>query len=363
MLSNTRISCLTDHLPQAVLLINQKEEVVYCNDSAAQFWEKDSQRLVGKKSSEFFDADIMIQEKIRGVLDSGKVFRMGSYVLKTPPLKERVAEVVIAPVRKKSGIVKQALITLLEITTFQESQAREHEEQLVCSLGTLAVSLAHEIQNPLSGVRGMLQLLERDLQNLKINNSTIGMMLEELGRVERLLKQLLFLSHTVPLVRSSFDVHDILNTVIRFEKNSATQIQFIRSFDTSLPEISADRDKLHQVFLNLIRNAVEASKEDAFITVHTRYCGKWELAGTNLDPERSYTLIAFEDEGSGVSAEQRDQLFKPLYSTKKEGHGLGLSISHRLVQAHGGLLRYVRRNPSGSIFQVFLPHYSLDFAV
>ena len=363
MLSNALIFTLTDHLPQAVIVINQNEEVVYCNDSAAQFWQKDTQRLLGKKSSELFSADIMIQEKIKGVLDSGKVFRVGGYVLKTSPLQERGAEIVIAPVRNKSGMVKQAVVTLLESTTLQETQAREQEEQLARSLGTLAASLAHEIQNPLSGVRGMLQLLERDLQNSKINNSTTGMMLAELDRVERLLKQLLFLSHTVPLEKTSFDVHNLLNTVIRFENNSTTQIRFLRSFDTSLPYIRADRDKLHQVFLNLIRNAVEASKNDASITVHTCYCGKWELAGTNLDPERSYTIIAVEDEGSGVSPEKRDQLFKPLFSTKKNGHGLGLSISHRFIQAHGGLLRYVRKNSGGSIFQVFLPHHTSDLQV
>ncbi len=363
MISKALISALTDHLPQAVIVIDQKEEVVYCNDSAAQFWQRDSQRLLGKQSSGLFHADVMIQEKIRGVLNSGNVFRMGGYVLKTPPLQERGAEIVIAPVRNKTGKVKQAVITLLESTTLQETQAREQEEQLSRALGTLAASLAHEIQNPLSGVRGMLQLLERDLQKSKISNSSTGMMLAELDRVERLLKQLLLHSHPLPLELTSFDVHELLNAVIRFEQNTATQIRFIRSFDTSLPDIQADRDKMHQVFLNLIRNAAEASKADASVTVHTRYCGKWELAGTNLDPERSYTLIAVEDEGSGVSNEQREQLFKPLFSTKKEGHGLGLSISHRLIQAHGGLLRYVQSNSGGSIFQVFLPHHTLDLPV
>ena len=263
MISKALISALTDHLPQAVIVIDQKEEVVYCNDSAAQFWQKDSQRLLGKQSSGLFHADVMIQEKIRGVLNSGNVFRMGGYVLKTPPLQERGAEIVIAPVRNKTGKVKQAVITLLESTTLQETQAREQEEQLSRALGTLAASLAHEIQNPLSGVRGMLQLLERDLQKSKISNSSTGMMLAELDRVERLLKQLLLHSHPLPLELISFNVHELLNALIRFEQNTATQIRFIRSFDTSLPDIQADRDKIHQVFLNLIRNAVEASKVDA----------------------------------------------------------------------------------------------------
>jgi|GEM_PF-120654 len=317
MISKALISALTDHLPQAVIVIDQKEEVVYCNDSAAQFWQKDSQRLLGKQSRELFHADVMIQEKIRGVLNSGNVFRMGGYVLKTPPLQERGAEIVIAPVRNKTGKVKQAVITLLESTTLQETQAREQEEQLSRALGTLAASLAHEIQNPLSGVRGMLQLLERDLQKSKISNSSTGMMLAELDRVERLLKQLLLHSHPLPLELISFNVHELLNALIRFEQNTATQIRFIRSFDTSLPDIQADRDKIHQVFLNLIRNAVEASKADASVTVHTRYCGKWELAGTNLDPERSYTLIAVEDEGQ-VFLMNSGNNYSNLYSALKK---------------------------------------------
>ena len=103
MISKALIYALTEHLPQAVIVIDQKEEVVYCNDSAAQFWQKDSQRLLGKQSRELFHADVMIQEKIRGVLNSGNVFRMGGYVLKSFPLQERGAEIVIAPVRNKSG--------------------------------------------------------------------------------------------------------------------------------------------------------------------------------------------------------------------------------------------------------------------
>ena len=123
----------------------------------------------------------------------------------------------IALVRSKSGREKLAVITMLESTTLQEFQAREQEEQLARSLGTLAAALAHEIQNPLSGVKGILQLLDRELQNTKIKNTSISMMLAELDRVERLLKQLLLHSHPVPLEKILFNIHDLLNTVIRFE--------------------------------------------------------------------------------------------------------------------------------------------------
>jgi len=361
MLSSDYIAKLTDHLQQAVLAIDQSGEIVYCNDSASHYWQMGMELLLGRQSSDLFHADLLIQQKIREVLDSGKVCRLGGYVLQTPPLHERGAEIVIAPVRNESGIVEQAIITLLESTAHQEFQARELEEKLASSLGELAGTMAHEIQNPLSGIKGMLQLLQRDLQkNTKIKNGSISMMLNELDRVERLLKQLLLHSDPMPLDSSRFNIHELLNTVIQFEKNSLPEIKFKRIYDTSLPEIKSDRDKLHQVFLNLLRNAAEASAKNSTVSVSTRFCGKWELTGTNLDPELNYTLITVEDEGAGIAPENREKLFKPFFSTKKEGHGLGLSISFRLVKSLGGMLSYTPRDSDGSMFQVFLPDIKPD---
>ncbi|GIT04329.1 MAG: hypothetical protein CM1200mP28_15880 [Deltaproteobacteria bacterium] len=147
----------------------------------------------------------------------------------------------------------------------------------------------------------MLQLLQRDLQKTKYKNGSISMMLNELDRLEHLLKQLLLHSGPMPLDSSRFNIHELLNTVIQFEKNSLPGIKFKRNYDTSLPEIKSDRDKLHQVFLNLLRNAAEASAKNSTVTVSTRFWGKWELTGTNLDPELNYTLVIVEDGGAGIA--------------------------------------------------------------
>ena len=143
MLSSDYIANLTDHLQQAVLAVDQSGVIVYCNDSASHYWQRGMELLLGSQNRDLFQADMLIQQKIREVLDSGKVFRIGGYVLQTPPLKERGAEIVIAPVRNESGIVDKALITLLESTAHQEFQARELEEKLSSSLGELAGALAH----------------------------------------------------------------------------------------------------------------------------------------------------------------------------------------------------------------------------
>ena len=350
------IKSLTDHLQQAILVVNKNGSVVYCNDSASQFWQKDSARILDCKISNLFHSDKILLEKIQEVFNSGIVFKMGDFVLNTFPLDMCGTEIVISPVRDNSDIVKNVVITMLENTNLHESQEREYEEQLAISLGTLAADLAHEIQNPLSGIKGLLQLLERDLGNTNINSTYTSMMTEELERIERLLKQLLFHSDPMLLDKTSFDIHELLDTIINFEQNINANIIFFRNFDTSLPNIIADRDKLHQIFLNLIRNAVEASENEILIKVKTRFCGKWELAGTNLNPELNYINISIEDEGSGIKLEHRKKLFKPLFTTKDKGNGLGLSISYRLVKAHKGLLNYFPAKSKGSIFQIFLPH-------
>ena len=102
MLSSDYIANLTDHLQQAVLAVDQTGVIVYCNDSASQYWQRGMELLLGRQNTDLFHADLLIQQKIREVLDSGKVCRLGGYVLQTPPLQERGAEIVIAPVRNES---------------------------------------------------------------------------------------------------------------------------------------------------------------------------------------------------------------------------------------------------------------------
>jgi len=216
-------------------------------------------------------------------------------------------------------------------------------------------TLAHEIQNPLGGIKGMLQLLERDLEHSGMETEPAKMMFSEIERIERLLKQLLMHSHPMPIKSQSFNLHELLDTVLSFERSSHPGLRFTAYYDASLPDIEADRDKLHQVFLNLVRNASEACPADGRVRVLTRHCAHWELAGTNLDPTRRYILVSIEDEGPGIPEELRKNIFKPLFSTKKQGTGLGLSISFRLVESHGGQLRYQPSERSGACFQVILP--------
>ncbi len=346
---------LLQQLRHAVLGLDPEGRIQHANEVATQLFHQDLERLQGISFAELFPQDERLVARMQQVLDQGKEFRLSAERLESPPFQGKIAELVLAPLYDTEGLQHGALLTLLETTSLAEARHKEQEEQFAHSLGLLVASLAHEVQNPLGGVKGMLQLHERELEAAGLETDGVEMMLGELGRIERLLRHLLFLSHPMPLSVSSFNVHELLSTIIEFERSINAALTFQTRFDPSLPEVTGDRDKLHQVFLNLIRNAAQASPEAGTLTIRTEYCHPWELAGTNLDPTLAYLQVLVEDEGPGVPPEHQERLFQPLFTTKPEGNGLGLSISQRILQAHSGLLRYQNRSGGGACFQVFLP--------
>ena len=286
--------------------------------------------------------------KLYQALRHGKEFNAKEYQIDAPTLRQGIFQLSISPVYEDGKIVS-ALITLYDISAQRDKQEREQQLHLNNAIGMLASSMAHEIQNPLGGIKGATQLQMRDLEELGISTEPSEMVLEEINRIERLLEELLLHSDPLPLSAQPFNIHEVLETVIWFEENRGNRRLLLnRIFDPSLPEIEGDRDKLHQVFLNLIRNAIE-------VTIRSSFCSQWQLAGKHLTPQRKYMLIEVQDQGPGVADKHIGQLFQPLFTTKPTGHGLGLSISYRIIQSHAGLLNYQPISGGGALFQVYLP--------
>ena len=130
---------------------------------------------------------------------------------------------------------------------------------------------------------------------------------------------------------------------------------FERDYDPSLPELHGDKDRLHRVFLNLIINAVEASQPGDKITIRTGMRGPWQELEPLPDPAKTYFQIEIEDEGVGLDESGTTSLFTPFRTTKKRGHGLGLSVSYQIIRAHEGNLNYRPGSKKGTIFTITLP--------
>jgi signal transduction histidine kinase len=232
---------------------------------------------------------------------------------------------------------------------------RDSQEQLIqteklTSLGQLAASIAHEINNPLSGVLTYTQLLTKKINSDKFSKETaldyLSKMESELTRSTRLVRNLLdFARQSAPTLMET-DLNDVINRALELAAHSAklSKIEVLKELDPSLPKLTADASQLQQVCTNLILNAIQAMPEG----------GKLFLR-TSID--NGQLKMEVQDTGYGISPENMRKLFTPFFTTKREvkGVGLGLAVSYGIIQRHRGRIEVQSEEGKGSTFTVYLP--------
>jgi two-component system nitrogen regulation sensor histidine kinase GlnL len=219
----------------------------------------------------------------------------------------------------------------------------------------LAAGLAHEIRNPLAGLQGSAELLAREAEGPAAEYAAV--IAREARRVDGLVRELLDLARPAVLHTAPVRIHDVVGDVLVLARGvpGAERIQFVERFDPSLPDLHADDEKLTQVFLNLLRNAVEAvaDRPSPRITVETGVAGQRLRQASGRT--RPLARIAIQDNGPGVSEAMLPRLFTPFATSKSNGTGLGLAISRRIVEAHGGRMEVRNRAGGGAEAAVYLP--------
>jgi signal transduction histidine kinase len=225
------------------------------------------------------------------------------------------------------------------------------EEHRLAALGTMAAGLAHEIRNPLAGIKGAAQYLQGSRSGSDAD--MVNVIVDEVDRLANVVTQFLDYARPFALHMEPTDVRRIVLRVRQVieAQGACADVDLVEEHAESLPEVPADAQRLHQVLLNLCQNGLQAMKSEGTLTVRTRL-GRLRAPTARDAPA---VEIAVEDTGIGIAAEDVDKLFVPFYTTRHDGTGLGLAICRRIVQSHGGELDVRSTVGEGSVFTVRLP--------
>jgi two-component system nitrogen regulation sensor histidine kinase GlnL len=342
-------------VPHPLLVVGEKLRIEYVNTAAEDFFGMSAGVLCRNALTSvvaFGSPLIALVEQVQrnGTTVNEYGVDLGSFRFDSPKL----VDLYCGPLPEAPGRV----LMMLQ----QRSMAQMIERQLTHrgaarSVSGLAAVLAHEIKNPLSGIRGAAQLLESERTDS--DRTLTQLICAESDRICKLVDRMEIFGDERPLLREPVNIHDVLDHVKHIAVNGfARQIKIVEHYDPSLPFVPGSRDKLIQVFLNLIKNAAEAigdDRADGQITLSTAFRPGVRLSVPGSQARVSLPLeIAVEDNGRGVPTDLMPHLFDPFVTTKPSGTGLGLALVAKIIGDHGGIIECDSR-PRQTVFRALMP--------
>jgi two-component system nitrogen regulation sensor histidine kinase GlnL len=339
-------------LPDPVLVVDALDRLRYANAAAEEFFDAGATMLMGVPLVELLPADSPVFALIESVRRTGASVSEYGVGVDTPRLGQRVLTVQAAPLGDEPGYV---VLTLQGRSIAAKIDRQLTHRSAARSVTAMAAMLAHEVKNPLSGIRGAAQLLEENAGTA--DRELTRLICDETDRICALVDRMDVFSDRRPLERSPVNIHEVLERVRRAAQSGfARNIRFIEEYDPSLPPVHGNRDLLIQVFLNLVKNAAEAAPaQGGEIVLSTAFQHGIRLAVAGSDSRVHLPLvISVTDNGDGIPEDLRSHLFDPFVSTKHNGSGLGLALVAKVVGDHGGVIEFDSQ-PRRTSFRVYLP--------
>lgn len=341
---------LLDSLPIAVLLLDAEDRIVYANAAAETLLGRAEALLHGRRASELFSAGGAVLEIVARVRATEAEIVARDVAL-GGALRGYRGDVRAAPAGERDEMV---VLLLEERQAAPGRGASPQADGAARSASGLAAMLAHEIKNPLSGIRGAAQLLEKG-EDSRVKQMA-GLIRSEVDRIRSLLDEFEHFSDTRPVTLVPVNIHEVLDHVAAVAAaGAAAGRRIAKLYDPSLPPVLGERNRLVQIFLNLVKNAAEATEvETGEIRIKTAFQPGVRLRRGKGAPVELPIVISVTDNGRGVAPDLAEHLFDPFVTGRDGGGGLGLAMVAKLVSAHGGMVEWEEGQGGGAVFRVRL---------
>ena len=343
-------------LPHPILVIGDDNHIVYGNAAAEAFLSTSAPMMTRMRLDDVIAFGCPLLALVDQVRESGSTVNEYGVEMASPRFANpKLVDVYAGPMGEGVPLI---VIMLQQRTMAQMIERQLTHRAAARSVSGMAAGLAHEIKNPLSGIKGAAQLLG---QNLSDEDRALAQLIcSETERIRNLVNRMEVFGDERPLTKEPVNIHDVLNHVRKLsETGFARNIRIVEDYDPSLPPVPGNRDKLVQAFLNLVKNAAEAIGDNkdgqGRIVMQTSFRPGVRLSVPGADQRITLPLmIQIEDNGPGVPDHLRPHLFDPFVTTKHNGTGLGLALVAKIIGDHGGIIE-CDSEANKTVFRVLLP--------
>ncbi|MBN6889256.1 two-component system, sporulation sensor kinase E [Cytobacillus horneckiae] len=326
---------------EGIILWDAAGHIFDINPSAEKMLHSKKHNLMGKSLKYIiteFSGDVSeVKSAVKKLMDDGTF--EGSIELKTKNDETKRFEYL----SKYNLFSNYTLTTFKDITDKAEMEERLKKSDTLNVLGQLAAGIAHEVRNPMTAVKGFIQLLESSMD--KEHSMYFNIISTELARIDSIINEFLFLSKPQAVKYMENDIIIIMRETVKLLNAQAllNNIQFRTYYEYGLPSILCEGNQLKKVFINIIKNAIEVMPKGGFITI--------TIQSFNEDSVK----VSIEDEGGGIQEDKLDKLGQPFFTTKERGNGLGLMVSYKIIDEHKGSVKVDSIEGKGTTFNIYLP--------
>ncbi len=342
---------VVENLNTAVLWFDAQLHLNYVNPAGEMLFSVSARRLTGVPAATLFSGNEDLVNRLQTTLKAGHSITEREVHLILPGARTITIDVGITPVSEP--VTGWGL--LVELIPIDRQLRISREENILAQQSVsraLTRNLAHEIKNPLGGLRGAAQLLERELDDPALKEYT-SVIIGEADRLQSLVDRMLG-PNSIPRKRE-INIHQVVERVRQLVAvEMSSRVRLIRDYDPSIPPLIADPDQLIQAVLNVVRNATQAIGKEGDITLRTRTLRQFTIGAVR---HKIVIKVDIIDTGPGIPPDMLEQIFYPMVSGRPDGTGLGLSIAQTIISQHGGLIECTSE-PGNTCFSLLLPPHT-----